>query len=252
MTPLYVPLQPQDRKQGCWTSPVSAIVNFYKRRWARVCPVSVNFIQVLQSEHPIGLNDVLRAASQSSGFISDFEIVDYENGPNKDNTCSAPELLWHHYKSMTAGFDDFILIRCLLVPPKQLFTFRDMGDATGVSPKFCEAVKAAIDSDNVVLLYLDRTELSEIKANGGVVPTHYLLVTGYEYSKGRRNTVNYSFVVKDPSEQDKEFEAAFALPESGEKQELRFQVFEERERRCACFSKSVPLTQVQLKPGRDT
>jgi hypothetical protein len=97
------------------------------------------------------IEDVVNQAAKSSQFISDCAIVDYQTA---DEACSAPELLWH-------GFG---------IPAKQLFCYPDIGQAE-LNPTFWSSVKSTIDSNNLILLYLDRAEASETKKNGGL---HFL------------------------------------------------------------------------------
>lgn len=86
----------------------------------------------------------------------------------------------------------------LSVPALQWFGMYDIGESE-IREQFWTALKESIDRDDPALLYLDRAEESEIKKAGGEVPTHYLLVIGYEERQVRRHK-SFVLTVIDPME----------------------------------------------------
>ncbi len=105
----------------------------------------------------------------------------------------------------------------LKVPPVCLADRQsDIGDSE-VNPEFLNRIKESIDRNDPVLLYLDRAEASEIKNSAnGEIPTHYLLVSGYQQSTVRRQSV-FKLTVVDPMEGDDEHEAELVVVQSLEK-----------------------------------
>lgn len=172
-----MPRQPtaNGRKNGCWVPPVVACVGYYK------------------PETGCTLDSILEKLGDT------------------DEEADAPGLLEEHFGIYPATCHD--AAGYYLGTGSGADIWEDLGEhsdedggmfepdpAAGsgerINEKWFISLKACVGRSDVAILLCSRLEAAESKA--GKASTHYLLVLGYEESRGRRGSTARALLVKDP------------------------------------------------------
>eukprot|EP01050_Picozoa_sp_SAG11_P005942 SAG11_NODE_440_length_9448_cov_3.356509_5_plen_311_part_00 len=185
-----LPPQPTDngRRNSCWVPPVVAIARFWG---VRCLP-------------PTSRSSRSWPPEAGATALSADSILQLRPGDDDEEVCEVLEDVTGDFTpEVTWGNDEAFITQNLDIVWGGPTSQEDYGTRS-VSDAWFAALTSTIESDNLVLLLVERLEGGRDKGN-----THYLLVLGYEETVRRRGGNVRTLWLKDPMEGDQLLSAEF-------------------------------------------